>query len=104
MSMFEDARRNAGSRLGAMGGGPEYAEMNGDEGKVPMGEVNYRPAEGPEMSCSTCAHFDGAGSCEVVAGEIDPRGVSDAFAPREQAQQVPPEVALMQQAPQGPPQ
>jgi hypothetical protein len=61
-----------------------------DAGKAPPEQVNYRPAEDPAMSCATCQHFiEVDGSCEVVAGPIDPTFTSDLFEPIEQA--LPPE-------------
>lgn len=77
MSMYRDASLAADSRLSAMGIGE-----NPDAQKQPMGAVHYRPADGIE-SCSTCVHFDGENTCDVVAGRIRPDGVSDLYEPAE---------------------
>lgn len=73
------------------GMGPiDVAAENGDSrvqammsagGQQPKGDVDYRVAQTPEQSCATCANFDGQQGCAVVAGTIDPRGVSNAYTP-----------------------
>lgn len=52
-------------------------------GKAPQAEVHYRPAATPDQSCSSCANFQPPQSCAVVAGVIDPHGVSDLFTPEQ---------------------
>ena len=42
-------------------------------------EANYRPAGSSGTNCGECKHFNQAGSCELVAGNIDPTYVSDYF-------------------------
>ena len=49
--------------------------------KVDQVTAAYGPAREPGKSCSSCLHFDGAGSCEIVDGAIDPAGVSDFWEP-----------------------
>jgi hypothetical protein len=49
--------------------------------KVDQITAAYGPAREPGKSCSTCAHFDGAGSCDIVDGAIAPDGVSDFWEP-----------------------
>lgn len=73
-----DPRTAAMSRMGAMGVAPDE-NIRQDTGKVPMGDANYRMAESPEQSCAACIHFIGPDACEIVAGRIDPGGVSDFF-------------------------
>lgn len=75
-----DIARDATSRLGAMGVAPDEG-MRADAGKVPMGEAGYQQAQTPEQSCASCVHFDGMASCDVVAGQIDPNGVSTLWEP-----------------------
>jgi hypothetical protein len=50
--------------------------------KATKDEVNYRPAGSAESNCGSCAHYLGDGVCEVVAGTVSTRGVSDAWEPR----------------------
>lgn len=47
-----------------------------------LAEVNYRPADAPEMSCGTCSNFQGD-SCLVVEGPVQAEGVCDVFTPIE---------------------
>lgn len=75
-------KQAAMSRMGAMGVAPDETTRM-DAGKTPMGDAGYRQAETPEMSCQTCAHFQAPDACELVAGRIDPNGVSDLFEPLE---------------------
>lgn len=75
-----DPRTTAMSRMGAMGVAPDE-NLRSDAGKAPMGDVNYRMADTPEMSCMACKHFIADSACDVVAGRIDPNGVSDLFEP-----------------------
>ena len=74
MDPLMQAQSNGMSRLDAMAS---------DGALKAKGDVDYRVAETPEQSCGVCVHFDGQQGCEVVAGTIDPRGVSDAFEPAE---------------------
>lgn len=74
------ARRDAASRLDSMGFGNAGSAPQG-AGKQAMGDVNYRAATNPEQSCGDCVHFDEQGSCELVAGNIDPMATCDLFAP-----------------------
>lgn len=48
-----------------MGGGKYDAE------KVKPETAGYQ--EGPPPQCGACHHFDGKGSCEIVAGPINPQ-------------------------------
>ena len=56
----------------------------------PGGGGNVDPAVarylGPESRCQGCVHFSEPGSCEIVAGAIDPQGVCSLFTPDEDAQ------------------
>lgn len=79
MSMM-DARNAATSRLDAAGMGNAGAPAEG-AGKQPFAAVHYRAADQPQQSCGTCEHFDGDDGCALVAGNIDPQGVCDLFAP-----------------------
>ena len=49
--------------------------------KVSQEEANYRDAGSSRTRCGTCAHFQpgeaGGGTCDVVAGNISPGGLSD---------------------------
>jgi len=49
--------------------------------KIDQTTAAYGPADDPSRSCSTCLHFDGAGSCDIVDGAIAPDGVSDYWEP-----------------------
>ena len=51
--------------------------------KTSKSDANYRPSDSETESCSMCVHFDGQGSCEVVAGNIKPDYVSDHFSPKD---------------------
>jgi hypothetical protein len=70
MMPFQEASAAGRNRVGAA-----------VSGKAPQSEVNYREAEDPAMACGACLHFDGAGVCDVVEGDIDPAAVSDLFEP-----------------------
>jgi hypothetical protein len=74
------ARRNASSRLDSMGLGLAGAPAEG-AGKQALGDVNYRAALDPGTSCGVCSHFQGPASCELVAGQIDPKATCDLFEP-----------------------
>jgi hypothetical protein len=50
-------------------------------GKIDQVTAAYGPARDPSQSCGNCVHFDGAASCEIVDGPIDPGGVSDFWEP-----------------------
>lgn len=54
----------------------------GNDGMA-MGMVAPEAAKymGPEMRCESCVHYMEPGSCEVVAGKIDPQGVCMIFTP-----------------------
>lgn len=41
-------------------------------------QANYRPG-GLVRNCRSCAHMNGDGSCEVVAGKVDPTYTSDLY-------------------------
>lgn len=56
------------------------AEDDTAEGKATKLEAHYRPAEGEE-SCSSCSHFNGTASCDVVSGRVSPDGLSDLYEP-----------------------
>ena len=61
---------------------PEYE----DEGtKYTKPEVNYRPAGSSDTNCGNCGHYEGDGICALVAGLIDPGGVSDLYTPRRES-------------------
>jgi hypothetical protein len=55
--------------------------------KYGKAEVNYRPAGSSNTRCENCAHFawskgsQGKGTCQVVAGVIQPDMVSDRYEP-----------------------
>ena len=54
------------------------------EGKSTKKEANYRPESAEDEECSGCVHYfasNGIGSCELVAGTIDPEYVCDWFEP-----------------------
>jgi len=57
--------------------------------KVDQITAAYGPAREPGQSCSNCVHFDGAGSCEIVDGVIDPGSVSDFWEPAASGQPMP---------------
>ncbi|MGE4426044.1 MAG: hypothetical protein AB7G37_06310 [Solirubrobacteraceae bacterium] len=75
------ARRGAESTLGAAGMQDFAGEATGDEGKVPMAEAGYRQGDPMGAACGACANFQPPDRCAVVAGQIDPAGVSDLFEP-----------------------
>ena len=57
--------------------------MDGDAGKKPKDEVNYRPADG-EDRCVKCQHWQGSdqddeAGCAIVAGSVEAGYVSDMF-------------------------
>jgi len=56
--------------------GEEEAE---DAVKLSKVEVDYGPGKG-EAQCRNCVHFRAPGTCEIVAGEIDPEGWCKRFA------------------------
>lgn len=52
----------------------------GEGGKATKSEANYRPEESEDKECAQCSHYfaeHGIGSCEEVAGRIDPEYVCD---------------------------
>jgi 8-oxo-dGTP pyrophosphatase MutT (NUDIX family) len=49
--------------------------------QISQDDANYRPADSEQM-CGSCCYFDSmSGSCELVAGSIDPNYVCDFFTP-----------------------
>lgn len=57
----------------------ELAEKAGvKKQKATKAEANYREAGGSER-CGACEHFDGAGGCSVVAGQISASDTCDYF-------------------------
>jgi hypothetical protein len=53
-------------------------------GKVDQGIVVYMSGEYGPFACKNCKHFMAPYSCDVVAGEIDPEGISHLFEPLNQ--------------------
>ena len=64
---------------------PTQMEATADPAVIPMNEMMQPPSGGlvspetaryfgPEAVCENCIHFVEPGSCEVVAGPIDPGG------------------------------
>jgi hypothetical protein len=65
--------------------GPE-APVEGDPAvKQTKDEANYRPAGSSETNCGSCGHYLGDGICEVVAGTVSTKGVSDNWTPRKKS-------------------
>jgi hypothetical protein len=65
---------------------PEQAEAASEPAMMPMaggGTVDPAVARylGPESRCAGCIHFMDPGSCEIVAGPIDPQGVCVLWTP-----------------------
>lgn len=52
-------------------------------GAVTKLAANYRLSNKPDASCGICANFIPPDKCEVVAGVISVRGLSDLFTPLE---------------------
>jgi hypothetical protein len=50
-----------------------------DGGSETKAEANYRPQDDPDECCGHCCHFDGKGSCEIVAGRIAAQYVCDHY-------------------------
>lgn len=76
-SPLSGATDNARSRLESMGT---------EAGLRPKGDVAYRPAEDARATCGGCKHYASdpgalAGTCELVAGRIEPQMVCDLFEP-----------------------
>ena len=69
---------------------PDQSEPDADDiqptskGKYDIDKVDptiagyLGPEDGP-FQCARCIHFDGQGSCNVVAGPIDPEGCCNLF-------------------------
>jgi hypothetical protein len=57
--------------------------VEADANKLTKEEVSYRAAGRSATRCSSCAHYQGDGICAVVAGPVDPDGVSDMWEPRD---------------------
>lgn len=63
------------------------AEVGSEQGvgsgqRYSKDEANYRPAGSSGTNCGQCKHFNQAGSCEIVSGQIQPDHVSDYFEPQ----------------------
>lgn len=62
--------------------GPTSREKGEHMGKVPQYEANYREGD-EEHRCERCANYiPEMVRCQIVAGRIDPNGVSDYFEPQ----------------------
>lgn len=59
----------------------QQSEGVGSGQRYSKDEANYRPAGSSSTNCNECKHFQKAGSCELVAGTIQPDHVSDYFEP-----------------------
>lgn len=85
-SPLSGATDNARSRLESMGT---------EAGLAPKGDVAYRPAEDARANCGVCKHYLAdpgalAGTCELVAGRIEPQMVSDLFEPQQGPEEMQP--------------
>lgn len=66
----------------------ESLEDDSDEG-LDQEIAGYRgPEQGP-FECGYCEHYIAGGSCKVVAGHIDEKGICNVFTPMKDSQESP---------------
>jgi hypothetical protein len=60
---------------------PEEKAAEGDKGQTDKQTAGYMGPESGPFQCGNCTHFSGQeqGSCDIVAGSIDPEGCCNLF-------------------------
>lgn len=57
----------------------DEASMYAGGGSVEKSLVHYLGPERMEMACKNCIHFMEPGTCDIVAGGVDPEGTCNLF-------------------------